>query len=403
MVSAHPTTTRHSTFKPLYYQRHAVNIDPKELALQCAIADLTSGVFTSRRKAAKWYSVAETLRGRQQGQQPYAIAHQQQQQLTLEQEVFLVEWILDKDSRAQPPSHLRVRKMATRLLRMNSDYKPLRQLQVPHFITRNPRVASIVGRTIESAKTTADSYNIVQAFLKLFERTRIELGIQYEDIWNMDETRVALRVCTNAQVVVSSTKKKTYIKSLEDREWVSIIETISATGIKLQCLLIFKGKHLQSTWFPAACIPDWLYTTSENRWTSNSISYEWLQRIFIPNTSPFSGGYQLLLLDGHGSHTPIDFMWLCKVNKMHLLYLSAHALHLLQPLDLAPFSVLKTRYRNKIRALSALNNAAPIKKERFIPSYNKAREEALSDRVIRAGWRVASLCLYNPGLVLLSS
>lgn len=96
-------------------------------------------------------------------------------------------------------------------------------------------------------------------------------------------------------------------------------------------------------------------------------------------------------------------MWLCKLNRIHLLYLPAHASHLLQPLDLAPFSVLKTHYRHKIRALSALDDAAPIKKERFVTSYNKAREEALSDRVIRAGWRAAGLCPYNPGLVLLSS
>jgi hypothetical protein len=219
----------------------------------------------------------------------------------------------------------------------------------------------------------------------------------------MDETGVALGVCTNAQVLASSTKKKAYIKSLEDRKWVSIVKTISATGTKLQCLVIFKGKHLQSTWFPAQGTPSWLYTTSENGWTSNSIGYKWLQRIFIPNTSPSHSGYRLLLLDGHGSYTPIDFMWLCKVNKIHLLYLPAHASHLLQPLDLAPFSVLKTHYRNKIRALSARNNAAPIKKERFVISYNKAREEALSERVIRAGWRAAGLCPFNPSLVLLSS
>ena len=198
--------------------------------------------------------------------------------------------------------------MATRLLRMNGDYEPLGQLWVPHFITRNPRVASIVGRTIESARTTAASHDTIRAFLELFERTRVELGIQYEDIWNMDETRVALGVCTNSQVLASSAKKKAYIKSPEDREWVSIIETISATGIKLQCLVIFKGKHLQLTWFPAAGTPHWLYTTSENGWTSNLIGYEWLQRIFIPNTSPSHGGYQLLLLNGHSSHIPIDFM-----------------------------------------------------------------------------------------------
>ena len=64
---------------------------------------------------------------------------------------------------------------------------------------------------------------------------------------------------------------------------------------------------------------------------------------------------------------------------------------------------MKTRYRNEIRALSALDDAAPIKKERFVVSYNKAREEALLDRVIRAGWRAAGLCPYNPDVVLLSS
>jgi hypothetical protein len=87
--------------------------------------------------------------------------------------------------------------MATRILHMNGDHEPLGQLWVPHFITRNPRVASVVGRTIESARTTGANYETVRAFLELFERTRIELGIQYKDIWNMDKTRVALGVCTN--------------------------------------------------------------------------------------------------------------------------------------------------------------------------------------------------------------
>ena len=241
-------------------------MDTRELAIQSAIDDLRAGVFTSQRKAAKAYGIPRsTLQERINGRQPNAIAHSNQQRLTPEQEAFLVDWILDEDSRAQPPSHPRVREMATRILHMNGDYEPLGQLWVPHFITRNPRVASIVGRTIKSARTTAANYKTIRAFLELFERTRVELGIQYEDIWNMDKTGVALGVCTNSQVLASSSKKKAYIKSLENREWVSIIETISATGVKLQCLVIFKGKHLQSTWFPAQGTPDWLYTTSENR------------------------------------------------------------------------------------------------------------------------------------------
>lgn len=102
----------------------------------------------------------------------------------------------------------------------------------------------------------------------------------------MDETGVALGVCTNSQVVASSSEKKAYIKSPEDREWVSIIKTVSATGVKLQCLVIFKGQYLQSTWLPAKEVPEWLYTTSEDGWTSNNIGYKWLQHILIPATTP---------------------------------------------------------------------------------------------------------------------
>ncbi|KAF5844451.1 hypothetical protein GGP41_001369 [Bipolaris sorokiniana] len=36
----------------------------------------------------------------------------------------------------------------------------------------------------------------------------------------MDETGVALGVCTNTRVLTSSSKKKAYVKFLEDREWL---------------------------------------------------------------------------------------------------------------------------------------------------------------------------------------
>ncbi|XP_014550040.1 hypothetical protein COCVIDRAFT_53954, partial [Bipolaris victoriae FI3] len=64
------------------------------------------------RAAASWHKIPRsTLQGRRAGQQPHAIAHQNQQRLTLEQERFLLEWILEEDSRAQPPSHPCVREM----------------------------------------------------------------------------------------------------------------------------------------------------------------------------------------------------------------------------------------------------------------------------------------------------
>jgi hypothetical protein len=194
-------------------------MDARETAIQFAIADLDSGVEKSQRAACKkWRVPRSSLQERLNGSKPHAIAHSHQQRLTPEQEEFLVQWILDEDSRAQPPSHPRVREMATRILRMNGDTRPLGRRWIPQFLARNPRVASIVGRKIESARTTASNYNTINEWLELFERTRKMLGIPYENVWNFDETGVALGVCTNQQVIADARKKKAYNKSPESRE-----------------------------------------------------------------------------------------------------------------------------------------------------------------------------------------
>ena len=101
-------------------------MEAREVAIQNTIRDLSAGVFTSQRKAAKAYGVPRSsLQARLAGHQTHATAHQHQQRLTPGQEDFLAEWIFDKDSRAQPPTHARVREMATRILHMNNDFRPL--------------------------------------------------------------------------------------------------------------------------------------------------------------------------------------------------------------------------------------------------------------------------------------
>ena len=76
---------------------------------------------------------------------------------------------------------------------------------------------------------------------------------------------------------------------------------------------------------------------------------------------------------------------------------------MLQPLDLSVFSVVKRFYRNQIQELSHLDDAAPVKKERFITAYYNAREAAITGRVVRAGWAAAGICLLNIERVINSS
>jgi len=260
----------------------------------------------------------------------------------------------------------------------------------------------MIGRKIEAARAEGATQEAIREFLQLYEQLRVELGIHNEDTWNMDETGKALGVCANTRVLAGSQKKKAYYQSPENREWASIIECISATGKKLRPAVIFKGKNLQSTWFPST-IPDWLYATSENGWTSNAIGTEWLQRIFLPDTTPSEDRWRMLILDGHGSHIDLEFLWICKQNKVRLLFLPAHSSHILQPLDLSVFSVVKRFYRQQIQELSHLDDAAPVRKERFITAYHIAREGAITERVIHAGWATAGICPLNIERVVNSS
>ena len=58
----------------------------------------------------------------------------------------------------------------------------------------------------------------MRAFLERFKRTRQRLNIPIDAVYNIDETSVALGVCTNTRVLASLLKKKAYVKSPKDCE-----------------------------------------------------------------------------------------------------------------------------------------------------------------------------------------
>jgi hypothetical protein len=64
---------------------------------------------------------------------------------------------------------------------------------------------------------------------------------------------------------------------------------------------------------------------------------------------------------------------------------------------------LKSRYRSEIAKLASLNDALPVKKQRFATCYNLARKETFTPRLLRVGWKAAGIYPYNPQKALNSS
>ena len=76
---------------------------------------------------------------------------------------------------------------------------------------------------------------------------------------------------------------------------------------------------------------------------------------------------------------------------MTVFYLISHSSHILQPLDLYLFSVIKSQYRDEISNLVALTDEIVVKKNLFIEVYNKARNEDMTEYNIRTGWSATGI------------
>ena len=96
-------------------------------------------------------------------------------------------------------------------------------------------------------------------------------------------------------------------------------------------------------------------------------------------------------MDGHGSHETTDFIYLYYQYNVYLLFLPPYTSHVLQPLDLSVFSSLKSYYRTAVSHLALLTDSSPIGKQNFLACYSKARKEALSTKIIKAGWKATGL------------
>jgi hypothetical protein len=102
---------------------------------------------------------------------------------------------------------------------------------------------------------------------------------------------------------------------------------------------------------------------------------------------------RLLILDGHGSHETLEFIWECYSNNIHLLFLPPHTSHVLLPLDLSIFSPLKHAYRKRLGALALLNDSTPLGKRNFLDYYKLARIDTLIVTNCKMGWLASGLWL----------
>ena len=214
-------------------------------------------------------------------------------------------------------THAQIREFVIWILAIKGDKEKLGINWVSGFIKRNPKIGTKRTRLIDSKRINGATSEVIKAWFALLERPTFK-DIKLENRYNMDEARIMEGIGSNGLVLGRVGRRVTQRKTPGAKAWTSFIECISATGVALPPLVIFKGKTIQQQWYPRDMEPfrDWRFRSTENGWTSDEVAIWWLQRVFLPRTTTKDQEKRLLIFDGHGSHETDDFMYWCYENNV---------------------------------------------------------------------------------------
>ena len=380
-----------------------MEIESKESRIQLALDAYKKGQFKSLQSVSLAFDVPRTtLRRRIGGIASQAEKNANCQKLSNTEESTLSAWILDMAGRGLPLQLSTVHHLAQLLLSARlSSFQPVGECWVKRFIQRHPELKSKYTRKYDYQRAKCEDSQLIKDWFKRVEETIEKYGIVQEDIYNMDETGFQMGVTSTAKVVCGFETKQSHVKALQpgNREWVTSIVAINASGWALPAQIIFAAAKHQSIWYHE--LPeDYTISVSKNGWTTDQLGVEWLQKVFEPYTaSRTTGGYRLLILDGHGSHATAGFDRFCMERKIIPLYMPPHSSHLLQPLDVSCFAPLKHLYGQRVQE-EMQKGIHSVGKEDFIHIYPAVHKQALSSSNIQSGFEATGLVPLSSGRVL---
>jgi hypothetical protein len=322
--------------------------------------------------------------------------------LTKLEEETLENWIISLDMRGAAPRPITVRETANLLFAARGTIPSITVSEkwVYNYVDRCPNLSTRFSRRYNYERAKCEDPKMVKEWFNLVQKTINENGIDPDDIYNFDETGFAMGLIATAKVI---TRAEYYSRRAllqpGNREWVTSIECTGASGFSLPPMVIFKGKHFIAGW--ADGVPkDWHFEVSPNGWTSDEIGLRWLAKVFLPLTfSRRKGKYRLLILDGHGSHLTPGFNQLCDQNDVIPICMPAHSSHLLQPLDVGCFAILKRVYGRLVETRMRLG-FNHVDKLDFLDAFPTARNEAFKPDIIKNSFAATGLVPYDPNRVI---
>lgn len=220
-----------------------------------------------------------------------------------------------------------------------------------------------------------------------------------DHIWNCDESGAQAGKDGGGYVIAKKGSRAVHMVTPDQREWLSVLSCINASGDFLPNFYIFKGKRRTRNFLKKTGEAGAVFAMQPKAWMTHYLFRAWMTH-FLERVDVLYGisptNRHLLILDGHGSHVTLDVIKLAKSKGLDLLTLPSHTSHAMQPLDVScfrPFKVAFRAYRDKWTL--SHKGKSPMKEE-LAAWVAHALKRALTCHNIIKGFKTTGIYPINP-------
>ncbi|VVT45558.1 uncharacterized protein SAPINGB_P000790 [Magnusiomyces paraingens] len=199
-----------------------------------------------------------------------------------------------------------------------------------------------------------------------------------------------------------SVKRAESPKSLDSCTVISTsMECIGANGSSLPPLFSVQTPTAGHNMLSGPSQDYGLLCATSDGWPNDSAMFDWLVKIFDPQTKPKNGEYRLIFVESHAVLFSSQVLLFALKNKILFAVFPHQSSHVLQPFD---FGVL-TQFRNQVHMLAEKSRifSSPIPSinwDSYFGILTAARERTFIREAIVAGWEKCGLAPLNKNQAL---
>jgi len=197
-----------------------------------------------RKQCLEFNVPCSTLRRRLIGVLPHAMAHQDQQKLSVALEKSLADWVIFQANLGLPVTHTQIRGLAQRICVNYSKPQEFGKRWMAAFLRKYPILKTQRPQRIDSACIKQATEERIRPWFNYLAIPAVKT-IPPQHRYNVNEAGIIKGANDNRLVVGRAKTKVILAKQPGSRNWTSFMETISATRVALTPVVIWKGKTQQ--------------------------------------------------------------------------------------------------------------------------------------------------------------